>query len=265
MANQSYWSIEPELLGQAAGLRPRLWIGVGAEISREEVKRWILEKELALTGESVQTLEQMAARLLGVTPDRILKDTARQEALRLLLARASVRARLPEIRRLKRQRPFWRRLDRALQQGRMSFAHPAEAQVLSERLQSVGHFSALKGEIEFVSALYEAWLTASDLWDGPRLLAEAADRLPATWPSDVHLPETILYLGAYGLEARPKFFFEFTPQALRGRDPTGAEFRGKTRLAVGALAHPPRWGGTDRRTLCPRSGAAPVGGGPYFG
>jgi hypothetical protein len=195
---------------EVAGLWPKTWIAVGPGFAREEVKALILEQGRALTGRSITSLADIAAQILrhgagpGARELELLSPSSRQEALRRLVADRRILARLPEIKRLKRQRGFFRKLDRAVQAARLAVAHADEEAVLTERLlQHLGEsqYRVLRDEVLLLCRAYEAWLLGhpSGLADQPRLLRDALTALTqGGWPEKLEKPEKLLYFsGAY--------------------------------------------------------------------
>jgi len=207
MATTAFWNTD--LSTPLMGLRPKLWIAVGRDYSREDVKQWILESHTAggLSHFGVLSLPQLAAQILGVPREQIATRSMRQEALRLLMRPKAVHHRLPELKRLKRQRTFFRKLDRAIQNGRSAFAHADEAQVFSERLREKLGPSALRSELEFLGDLFQTWLEAAGLWDDPRLLEEARKKIQESgWPEGQPQPEKMLWISQHRPDARSESF-----------------------------------------------------------
>jgi len=133
---------------------------------------------------------------------------ARQEVLRTLLAEFRISSGLPEMRRLKRQTGFFKKLDRAIQSGRMSFAHLEERAVFSERLlQKLGP-NPIRDEVELLAGAYEAWLQASGCWDPPLLIRAGIEVLQEGIPSSIRLPESILLFSAQTQESLERDFWD---------------------------------------------------------
>lgn len=194
------------------GLRPKRWLCVGAGYVREDVKAILLEHGQAYVGETVLSPTELAQRITGVAPERCLGPMARQEALRMLLAERRISARFPELKRLRRQSTFFKRLDRALQRGRQAFTHRQEQAVISERLTERLGFNPIRAEVEVFAAAYEGWLEAMELWDGPRLLRAAIARLEAVGRSEAELlgrlPAELWFLSAQSPESLEQSFWE---------------------------------------------------------
>ncbi|MDR3608276.1 MAG: PD-(D/E)XK nuclease family protein [Oligoflexia bacterium] len=208
---------------RVAGLWPRVWIAVGSGFSREELKSVILDAGYALTADAITSLTDVASKIL--TADRaadraanpigaVLGSSSSQEALRRLVADRRILAHLPEIKRLRRQTGFFRKLDRAIQAGRMASAHPDEEEALTERLLQrlgAGQYRPLRDEVRLLARAYEAWLEGHPqvLWDAPRLLREATACLASRgWPEGLGVPEEILYFTGAASESLERAFCE---------------------------------------------------------
>ncbi len=176
------------------GIEPRAWLCVGKGYSREEIKGGLLANGVGLSANSVLDVSGIATRVVqaarpGFDTGRLLGPFARQEVLRRLLQAPQISARCPELRRLKRNRTFFKKLDQSIQSGRMGFAHADEEQVLEERLQERIGPSQVRSELRLLSLAWEAWLEARGLWDEVRLLREAVlvldcGGVPA-WPEEI--------------------------------------------------------------------------------
>jgi RecB family exonuclease len=198
------------------GLRPRAWLAVGAGYSREDIKAWLLGRGLGFTADAVTNLEAICVRicahedqLLGA--DRVLGSSGRQEALRILISSSSLSKAypMPELKRLRRQGNFYRRLDLAMQAGRMTFAHVEEGAVFSERLAVRGGVSPVREEIQQLSLAYEAWLQASGLMDPPMVIRQATEILRERgWPERLIRPERVVCLSVQQEESLERAFWE---------------------------------------------------------
>jgi hypothetical protein len=197
------------------GLEPRTWVCVGPGYAREEVKATLLSRGIGFTSAAIVQPEELYAYVAGVRFDRVLAGSrsalARQEILRILLGESRISSGLPELRRLRRQSTFFRKLDRAMQAGRMAFAHAAEEEVYSERLTDRIGPSAVRAELEVLTRAYEAWLQANGLWDTPMVLREAIGA-----PTG-ELPEEIIFLSAQNQEALEQEFWNRLATRVRVR------------------------------------------------
>jgi len=230
------WFADEVPVPEASGLRPRAWICVGSGFSREDIKSVFLGAGRGFTAEAVTSLPDLAIRLTGLAADRVLTGSARQEVLRMLLANRRVASRFEELKRLRRQVSFFRRLDLAIQAGRMSFAHASEEEVYLERLhERVGPeaIRPVQREIRMLADAYEAWVRGSGLWDPPLLIREASELLDRGWPEAISRPEAIHVFSAQTEESLEKAFWEalsrhvpvirHSPDATRGGVPDGAK------------------------------------------
>src|SRR6185437_8373320 len=189
------------------GLEPRAAICCGPGYSREELKALLLSQGRSLADSSILRIEEICARVLRVGGEP-LKTLARQEALRLLLGERRILARTPELRRLRRQAGFYRKLDRAMQAGRLAVAHAEEAEVYAERLRARFGPSPIREELKLLASAYEAWLEGMDLWDPPRLLSHACAALRDSKPDDLALPQKIVVLSTEKPESLEREFWD---------------------------------------------------------
>ena len=194
-------------LHEFQGLRPKSWLCVGSGFSREDVKRLLLDQGISFVGEAVQTFQQLCQRVAGVDATRVLPSSGRQEVLRYLLTQPGLKDRFPELKRLRRQGTFLRRLDLAIQSGRMAFAHWEEAEVYAERLQLRLGENPVREEVQALARGYEAWLEQKALWDPPLVIRHALEQ------GFKALPERIYYLHGQTQESLELSFWE----ALSGK------------------------------------------------
>ena len=98
------------------GLDPAAWLVVEAGVSREEVKERFLSTGKGFVSSAIQDAPSLCRFILGevVDRDRVLGAPSRQEILRRMLGERELSDRTPELRRLKRQRDFYRKLDRTI-------------------------------------------------------------------------------------------------------------------------------------------------------
>ena len=211
-------------ISDVTGLFPRAWIAVGQGFSREDVKGVLLRSGRGFIAEAVTTVPELCARLLGVSAERLLDSSgssnalSRQEILRHLLSQTNIASYFPELKRLRRQRSFFRNVDRTLQSARLSFAHAEEAFVLSEFLERKVGPSLLKKELEGFSAAYEAWLEAGGWWDTPLLIKKTVELLENSgWPEHVMVPERIDVLSGITEESLERHFWETVSRSVEIR------------------------------------------------
>lgn len=168
----------------AQGIRPRLGFCVGSGYSREEMKALLFEKKISFVGHAVTDPVGLASRIARV--GKALGAESRQEVLRYLLSIRSISTRFPELNRLKKKSGFFVRLDRALQSGRMTYAHEEERQVMEERLSTLWKgVDPLRSEVHALAQAYEAWMISKELYDDV-LVYRAAIRMlqEGAWPED---------------------------------------------------------------------------------
>ena len=184
----SFSPIEEALpIDRMGGLFPEVWVSVGAGFSREEVKALVLSQGQGFIGETITTLQELCLQITDLPSDQMLTSSSRQEVLQEILKKIFSR-REPssqaflEIRQLKRQRGFIRKLDRALQSGRLAFAHAQEEEVYAERLEQHLGKNRIRSEIQSIAIAYETWLEASQRYDLPLLIRRATEILREGWP-----------------------------------------------------------------------------------
>jgi len=194
---------------RVSGLDPKDWIIVEAGVSREEVKESFLASGMGFTSQAIQDLTSVTRWILGSLVDakRVLGAPSRQEVLRGLLGNRELLEFLPEIRRLKRQKDFYKKLDRSIQAARMTYASADERDAQEERLDQTGGSGILRREMLIVITAYEEWLSGNQAWDLPRLLLAATGALGSTEIEFV-FPERILVLSRELGESRSEAFFE---------------------------------------------------------
>ena len=133
----------------------------------------------------------------------------------MLISRPEILGRVPEIRRLKRQSGFLRRLDLAIQNGRKASAHAGEDQVMAERAEARLGPDPVRDEVRFLARVYEAWLSATaesgryEATDAPAIVARATALLEQTgWPASLPRPEEILVFSQQSEEGLERAFRE---------------------------------------------------------
>jgi RecB family exonuclease len=195
-------------IDRICGLHPEVWLSVGAGFAREDVKALALAQGRGFTGDAIGSLQEICLKLTRLSGDKLLSPSARQEVLRMLLNEPRIIAELPELKRIKRQRNFVRRMDLALQNARMTFAHSIEEEVYEERLlQSVGK-NWVRGELRVLTRAYEAWMEASAWLDMPILIRKATALLREGWPPGITPPQEIWSLSVQIPESLEREFWE---------------------------------------------------------
>jgi RecB family exonuclease len=191
--------LEPESwFRRASGLKPSVRLVAGTGVTREDVKGALLGRGLGFTGRAVVGFEELAHEVISAFPAasdpsagfRVAQSSFRQEVLRHLLDRSEVSRFLPELDRLRRQTPFFRRLDRALQNGRLSYVSESELEVMEAALQgaAAGPSNPLRPELKLIALAYEAWLGANGWMDPVMLYREAIRRLTEASLEGLSLP-----------------------------------------------------------------------------
>ncbi|MGK5087525.1 PD-(D/E)XK nuclease family protein [Bdellovibrionota bacterium FG-2] len=199
------------------GLEPRAQLCVGVGISREEVKNQILQQGIPLVANAITTLQDLCAAVLEKKTgfpisERILGNTAREEILRVLVSNRHIGEHLHQLKELRRQKNFFRKLDRALQNGRLAYAHADEEAVFDQRLTESFGENILRQEVRGLARAYEAWIQATGHWDMPRLLQEAIEVLRE---GDAETLPLIRHLSCRKPEGLEKFFWETLAQVTQ--------------------------------------------------
>jgi len=237
-------------------LEPSAWILSGAGISREDIKDALLKKNKFIASECIFSVADFCSKILDVSNSQILSRLSRQEILKKIINDPRVGDSLVELKKLKRRRNFIKKIDQAIQKGRMSFFSWEEELVYSQRLQErfavsfskeIEHYGIRRNEIRLLAQAYETWLKVDDLWDEPRLLFEATERLRGRW-GFYKKPNEIYYLSLQKPESREKALLEVISQHVSVHEKilseveTGAELGAgeevRANKEVGASAEP---------------------------
>lgn len=221
------------------GLDPAAWIVVEAGVSREEVKERYLASGRGFVSSAIQDVGSLCRFVLGtlVERERVLGAPSRQEILRRMLAERALSDRTPELRRLKRQRDFYKKLDRAIQAARMTYASANEREAQEERLQASFGGGRLRAEMRIVIGAYETWLDENKAWDIPRLILGAVAVL-GTGEISLALPPKIVVVGPKPGESRGEALWDALSRRTEVErvfvaDLLGAEFAGMERAFPG--------------------------------
>jgi len=242
-------------MDRLSGLRPQAWVCVGAGFAREDVKTLVLKgpggpstTRRGFVAEAVTTIQEICVRWLAsslyvrgagegvpISKEDVLGSLARQEVLRLLLADSRISSGMKELKRLRRQGGFYKRVDQAIQQGRLTFLHEQEELVYAERLTQLFGENPVRDEVRALTLAYEAWMQASRLWDLPLLMKEVMKS--DHWPESVSMPEEIYVYSAQTPEVLEFEFWRSLSRFVRivyvgqkaasGEEPT---FQAKIRL-----------------------------------
>lgn len=207
MAGTPSLSIIEDRIEEFAGLEPRAVLCVGPGFGREEVKSLFFDRGISLSSSAIVGLDSLAQRVAGIAASRVLASTARQEVLRSLLAERRILSSMPELRRLRRQRGFFRRLDRAIQSGRLTWSHPEEFRVHEERIGERLGANPVRDEIALLVRAYEAWMKAKSYFDPPMVLRLANARMRSNEPIEA-LPASVFRLHVQQGESLEREFWE---------------------------------------------------------
>jgi hypothetical protein len=201
-------------LDRLIGLRPEIWLSVGSGFAREDVKALILSQGYGFIGESITTLQEICLKIIGGVSDPVLSSSARQEVLRTLLADPRIINRMTELKRIKRQRHFVRRLDACFQSARLAFAHPLEEEVYDERLKQILGENPLRVELRGLAQAYQVWCEVSSCMDLPMLISKATQILREGWPDHLSQPQEIWSLSVPNPESLEREFWEVLGQSV---------------------------------------------------
>jgi hypothetical protein len=197
------------------GLRPEVWLSVGAGFNREEIKSLVLTQGRGFIAEAIITQQELCQKLTGIASNRLLPASARQEIFRMLLAEPRVLSQLSEVKRLKRRSGFIRDLDSSLQAGRMTFAHSQEAEALEDRLSQTLGTRSIRPELKILSEAFDVWCEVSSFRDIPLLIRAAIEVLRAGWPESLSKPEEIWCLSIQEPESLEREFWDVLGQHVR--------------------------------------------------
>lgn len=204
-------------LNGLSGLDPKLWICVEGKYSREDIKTYLLSCGISFVSNAVTNLQALSVQLINysgdsqvVKPENILGSLVRQETLKqifLELRFGAHQEKFPELRRLKRNRGFFRKLDQTLQKSRMTFSHWEEEEVFNDFLNEKIGNNPRREEVRIFARLYEAWLQQHALWDLPLLLRKASEVLSQGWPEKMRKPDRVLVFSS-SLESLEEGFYQ---------------------------------------------------------
>jgi RecB family exonuclease len=212
--------------GELAGLEPRSRLIVGRGFSREAIKTEILRSGQAIAQTAILGVEDLYRLWVPeYQPDRTLSSSGRQEILRKLVSQPQVSARLHEIRSLKRQRGFFKRLDRGVQSLRTIGATRDEREVIEARIsEKESNFEtraprAIRQEVRLLVPALEIVLETQNLWDRPRLAQIALDRIQSgEWPEALDRVSEWKFLSIGHEDAIEQLFIEEFSRAIQGRE-----------------------------------------------
>ena len=201
-------NLEALPIERLCGLRPQVWLSVGTGFVREDVKTLALSRCKGFLKEAITDLTQLCLDLTRIPSEQVISFSARQEALKSLLAEPRIIAQLPELNKIRRQKNFLPKFDHALQSGRLAFAHAVEEEVYEERLREKVGESLLRQELRGFSQAYEIWLRAAQCTDLPLLLKQAIEILENGWPAHLTRPTEIWVLSVESPESLEREFWD---------------------------------------------------------
>ena len=161
------------LISEISGIKPRAYLILGPGWVREDFKSLCFTKGKSITQESVQNLSQMSSRFVPESKGKVLDRSARVELLRQSFKDANLREALPTLFTHRFRPKFYNSLDRALQKGRMFFAHLEEGKVLEARLTERLGYEARREEFFLLNRFWEKLLEARNFFDEARVLEQA--------------------------------------------------------------------------------------------
>ncbi len=203
-------------LEKFSGLYPEAWLCLDKDFSKEEIKNLILRQDknesqglLSTVILDVNLLCKWIIESSGepIPRENILGSLSRQEVLKMLLSERRILTQLKEIKRLRRQRGFYKKLDRAIQAGRNSFSHNDEERVMSERLNELLGTNTVREDVRALAITYEAWMNANNYYD-PAMLLQKAHAVLDSGAKHFNWPKEIYFLRSQKLESLCATFWE---------------------------------------------------------
>lgn len=188
------------------GFFPTATAVVSNGTSREDWKTRCFQKGKGLKSDAILKPKDLAVLLVPEAKGRILGPISRQELLRQTFRDINIRQALTELRKARFRPRYLEALDRALQSGRMKFAHSAELEVAQQVLNEKNGFVEKRNEYFALHRFWERLLELRELWDEARLFSEAAERVD-TWSPPVALQE-IYWIAHESESARVSYFLE---------------------------------------------------------
>jgi RecB family exonuclease len=195
--------LDDTLFKRITGIKPTAILCIGSGFVREEWKALCFNRGLAISEQGILGPKQIAEILLPESESRLLEGSARVELLRQAFRDSNLREALPTLSQHRFRPRFFEGLDRSIQQGRLLFAHAAEAQVLQDRLtEKTGH-DPKREEFFLLNRFWERLLEVRDLFDEPRIYELATEAL-----STREFSKTIYKLEHFTDPPRLKLFWE---------------------------------------------------------
>ncbi len=190
------------------------------------MKEILTTQGLPLAGNVLLQIEDLCFFIITLSmsrPAKVLSPMARQEVLKLLMSEKRISSQLPELKRLKRNPDFFKKLDRSLQQGRKTFSNYEEDYVFEQKLLQMALKNPLRAELKILTEAYEAWLDAMEVYDLPLLLKEAVAKLESGLPPDFFPIEEIFHFSYQTKESLEDLFWDLLSKviAIKKIKPTG--------------------------------------------
>jgi len=171
-----------EILKDIQGLDPKAALVLGAGFVREEWKTLCFKRAYSILSSAVMSTKQIASILVPESNTRFMERPARVELLRQAFQKAELREALPLLSHQRARPSFFEKLDQTLQQGRMNFAHAAEAEVISNQLIEKTGNQQKREEFFLLNRFWERLLEVRELWDEARLYEDAVQNLSVATP-----------------------------------------------------------------------------------
>jgi hypothetical protein len=166
-----------EILSNIVGLEPKACLVLGPGFVREEWKTLCFKRGFSIIGPAIQNVGQIAFSLVPDAKDQVLEPQARIELLRAAFAQNELRLALPILSRNRSRPNYFERLDQTIQQGRMSFAHEEESEVIAAHLvEKTGNLQK-REEYFLLNRYWQRLLEVRNLWDEARLFESAVQQL----------------------------------------------------------------------------------------
>lgn len=150
---------------------------VGPGYSREELKSVLLKKHKVLFGKIIYSPIELALKISGIDPKKVLSSKAAREELYEAVLKKISSDSIPELKRLKRRKSFFKALDKALQQGRLAYSNEAELDAILSLCHNDEGRMRLQHEIIHFARVWEKYLEYEGLVDTPMVYAQASARM----------------------------------------------------------------------------------------
>lgn len=211
------------LTSEISGIRPIAHLILGPGFVREEWKSLVFTDGKTVSQNAIQSLNQFAQSLVPECKGRVLDRSGRVEIIRQSFKDENLRAAVPTLSAHRYRPKFFDSLDRALQKGRLFFAHQAEAKVLEERLEErLGH-EMRREEFFLLNRYWESLLQARDFFDESRVLERASEKIDLSQVKfDV---KKVFRVEHFPVSPRISFFWESVARAIQVDSVHSSEFQ----------------------------------------